>query len=137
MDLIKIRQSDDWDKVRNKVAIVGSEELSPQQVKYVRHLVHMIIRNEGLFGLVSGGCAGVDSIAEQITDDIYHEPYKIFEPTVRTWGDPGGFKDRNKAVVHEANVVYVIRNRFTKRYGSGWTGDYAEEIGKPVYRYYV
>lgn len=142
-ELIKVRESEHWEHVSHAVGVVGSEHLeNAQQVRDVRHLVEMIMQVEGhregefYLGLVSGGCAGVDSIAEQMFEDAY-EPYKIFEPTVRQWDVPGGFMERNKMIVKEADVIYVIRNRFTKRYGSGWTGDYAASLKKPVYRYYV
>ena len=78
---------------------------------------------------ISGGAVGIDTMAEEeakrrgIACDIRL-------PTVKAWGLPGGFKDRNQEIADRCDVLVRIVSSRTKTYGSGYTRDRAMEQGK-------
>lgn len=124
------------------LAIVGSQDLTDPQREAVDLLVCGII-HEYAYRLghrsvivVSGGAEGVDSIAEGAARSLlYYEP-EIHYPKNRRWG-PDGFKDRNIIIAERCHQLVCIRSRQSTTYGSGWTSDYAEQLGKRVFRYFV
>ena len=124
------------------IAIVGSSQLSDQQAKSARHLISRIVHSiteESSYSwfpkLISGAAVGVDSIAEGECDRAGWGS-EIFPPANLRW-EPNGFKDRNLKIAEACDVLYCIRAKDSKTYGSGWTADRAEEMGKPVWRFYV
>lgn len=132
-----------------KLAIVGSSKLSEEQIEKVRKLVLGILRVDLMFCLatqqelifVSGGAPGVDSIAEEIAT-LLEIPTKIFRPDVQKWkgyyspsrGYLRGYRDRNLEIAEYCDKLVAIRSRFSTTYGSGWTADRAEDLGKEVER---
>jgi hypothetical protein len=50
---------------------------------------------------------------------------------------PGGFQDRNMAVADACACLVRISSPTSKTYGSGWTADHAEKLGKNVERFVV
>lgn len=128
------------------IAIVGSSKLTEKQSASVKWLISAILFSSwGEEQVVSGGAKGVDSIAEEVAN-LYGIPVKTFLPDIPKWEGHydsflgqylKGFKDRNKQIAEYCDTLIAIRSRFSTTYGSGWTADYAEEIGKEVFRYYV
>lgn len=121
-----------------KLAVVGSVDLDGPQYNAARLLIQSILMNfqhrwHPEVTLISGGAEGIDSIAEGIADDL-RMPKLIHYPEVRNWE---GFKARNILIAEDCDELVMVRSRQSKTYGSGWTADYAEKIGKRVYRYYV
>ena len=114
------------------LAIVGSTDITIEQ----RHTAHLVIR--GLIlqyeepEVISGGAYGIDQIAEGIALNLGCWKQK-FEPRFRRW-EPEGYKDRNMLIAQNCDVLWSIRSVQSKTYGSGWTADYAEKIGKEVHR---
>lgn len=125
-----------------KIAIVGSQgkSFNEAQERNAIELIELILSSWGpgnvpkVHTLVSGGePTGVDRWAEDRADwDGWDK--EIFHPATRDWE---GFRARNIQVAEAADVLYAIRSNSSKTYGSGWTADYAEGIGKKVHRYYV
>lgn len=82
--------------------------------------------------VVSGGADGIDSLAEETAVESEY-PFKKFLPKNRRW-EPEGFKARNIQIAQTCDYLLCIRTKQSKTYGSGWTADYAQRIGKHVKR---
>lgn len=106
--------------------------------------------------LVSGGCDGVDTWAEEKARELGIKP-EIFRPEVFQWKDetfnahnpsgrprPGiigfalgrrkGYKSRNEDIARCCDVLYDIEVAGRSHSGGMWTANYAEKLGKKVYR---
>jgi len=136
------------------LAIVGSRDVPDYQSS---SLVKQAILEHRPKLVVSGGARGVDSIAVVVAREL-GIPTMEFLPELSTWDHeagllkdpieifdengvqikiPGGFKQRNMKVAEVCDCLVRISSATTKTYGSGWTADYAERIGKRVHRYTV
>lgn len=135
------------------LAIVGSRDLPAYSIE---SKIKEVLLDHKPSMVVSGGAKGVDSQARIIALDqgiafmeflpqhpAFHAPAtgEAIE-SVRADGVmevivPGGFQDRNKAVADACQCLVRISSPTTKTYGSGWTADYAESIGKNVERFVV
>lgn len=62
------------------------------------------------------------------------EDIMSFPPGKPRWNAPGGYKDRNIKVATVSSKTCAIRCHTSATYGSGWTVDYAESIGRQVWR---
>lgn len=116
------------------LAVVGSEHWpadsdSEERVKEVIRAVVAIRRPDKV---ISGGAAGVDTWAIQVAKELGID-YEEFRPKNRRWA-PDGFKARNIVIARTCTRLLAVRSRLSTRYGSGWTADYAERLGKPVRR---
>ena len=135
------------------LAIVGSRDVPDYQSS---SLVKQAILEHKPKLVVSGGAHGVDSIAvvvarslgiptieflpEMSTWDhqgLIKEAIEIFDENGITIKIPGGFKQRNMKVAEMCDCLVRISSATTKTYGSGWTADYAERLGKRVHRHTV
>lgn len=83
--------------------------------------------------IVSGGAEGLDTIGIQIAS-LFEVPYRNFLPENKRW-EPNGFKDRNIKIASTCTRLVCVRHFASKTYGSGWTADHAERIGKKVERF--
>jgi len=134
------------------LAIVGSRDVPDYQSA---GLVKQAILEHKPKVVISGGARGVDTIAVVIAREMGITTIE-FKPQVPSWdavergeaGEeandngmtvlvPGGFKSRNMKVADACDCLVRISSAGTKTYGSGWTADYAERIGKCVHRYTV
>ncbi len=127
-----------------KLAIVGSQGKSFSEVQKndAINLIGLIVAEkyrwyedlmEGLWIVSGGEPTGVDAWAEQEANS-WGVPTIIHHPKTKDWQ---GFKARNILVAEACTVLYAIRSTKSTTYGSGWTADYAEKLGKEVHRYYV
>lgn len=113
------------------LAIVGSTDLTIPQ----RFTAELLIR--GLIvsyqaPVISGGARGIDELAEAVA--LWEKLWKCkYLPRYPRW-EPEGYKDRNMLIAQECDKLWSIRSAQSKTYGSGWTADYAESIGKEVHR---
>lgn len=81
--------------------------------------------------VISGGePTGVDSWAEQYAGWA-SIPFTEYLPPSRTWE---GFRCRNELMAEECTHLLAVRSRISNTYGSGWTADFAEKLGKKVWR---
>lgn len=134
------------------LAIVGSRDVPDYQSE---SLVKQAILEHQPKMVVSGGAKGVDKMATKVAAGL-GIPWVEFLPKVMQWdapelGEPveqvlnggmqitipGGFKSRNTKIGDAAECLVRISSPTTKTYGSGWTADYAERIGKRVVRHTV
>ncbi len=115
------------------LAIVGSVLLDEgEQTLRAEGLIELAIHKTMPDKIVSGGAAGIDSLAEKLS--LWLEiPFQKFLPENKRW-EPRGFKARNIQIAEVCTHLLCIRTKQSKTYGSGWTADYAESIGKQVIR---
>ncbi len=88
--------------------------------------------------VISGGAAGVDSIAEENARHLGyhdHENLIIHRPTVKRFHGPGGYRERDERIARECTHLLRIACSSATTYGSGWTADFAETAGKIVVRH--
>lgn len=112
------------------LAIVGSRDLTDKQFDTAEDLITGLSHIYNEPKLVSGGAEGVDRLAQR----IWHEskmPYWVYYPRADSWES---YKERNILIATECDVLWSIRSAQSKTYGSGWTADYAEKLGKEVHR---
>jgi hypothetical protein len=83
--------------------------------------------------LVSGGAKGVDTWAEGQAQALGLVTI-IHHPIVHGWAIPGGYRDRNLRIAHDCDYLVRIACRDSSTYGSGYTADVAQRLGKPVER---
>lgn len=126
-----------------KLAIVGSSKLTEEQTEKAKKIISaslmQLMSSQDELIVVSGRSpkGGVDILAEDIAVNTFYLDTVIFEPELHQWADENGkegYKSRNMKIAKECDVLLCIRSEQSKTYGSGWTADYAERIGKKVYR---
>lgn len=84
--------------------------------------------------VISGGCDGVDRwVRNECEERNWMDRYSEHLPHNPRW-EPDGYKARNKLIASGCTHLLSIRSRHSKTYGSGWTADYAEKLGKKVWR---
>lgn len=134
------------------LAIVGSRDVPDYQAASV---IKQAILEHRPSMVVSGGARGVDTAGVVIAQELGITTVE-FKPKVMTWdatpeGEPvenmedkgmviivpGGFKQRNERIAEACDCLVRIASPTTKTYGSGWTADRAEQLGKRVFRYTV
>lgn len=118
------------------IAIIGSTLVKPHP-KVIKFLTDILVK-EDPDGFTSGGADGTDKISENIFKSLYPErPTYIYLPVVYQWNHPKGFKWRNIKIAKKGDKFFRLAHVNSKTYGSGWTCDQAERLGKPVERYIV
>jgi len=134
------------------LAIVGSRDVPDYQSASV---IKQAILEHRPSMVISGGAKGVDTAGVVIAQTMGITTVE-FKPQTFTWdaqpvGEPiesmedkgmvitvpGGFKQRNEKVAEACDCLIRIASPTTKTYGSGWTADRAEQLGKRVFRYTV
>lgn len=120
------------------LAVVGTREFSSlKAASYAEILIVHEVISGGWDSFVTGDPRysndhGVDAMVSQIC----RENQKVCQelaPESRRW-EPEGFKARNIKIANIADEMLCIRNPGASTYGSGWTADYMESLGKPVTR---
>lgn len=123
-----------------RIAIVGSRPESmhfngkdkPLVFKLVvDKIMAILIYHTGNPCLVSGGAAGVDSLAEGMAKG-FGLPNIIFHPEWTKYGKSAGFK-RNQKIVDAADIIIAFH--FNDSHGTADTIRRARESGKPVHVY--
>lgn len=83
-------------------------------------------------GIISGGALGIDSLAAEMAKE-YDIPFSVHLPKNNRW-EPEGYKERNTSIAEDCTHLLCIRTQQSTTYGSGWTADLAERLGKTVWR---
>lgn len=87
--------------------------------------------------IVSGGAEGIDTRAREIAAEygytIDNGGFLEFLPEHRRW-KPDGFEARNLQIATVCTHLLRVSCRASKTYGSGWTADQAEGMGRVVER---
>lgn len=86
-------------------------------------------------GVVTGGAAGIDTLGVEISQDLWLR--KVVYPPKNACWEPEGYRERNELVALTATWGLGIRCVSAKTFGTGWTINRIEELGKPVVRMVV
>jgi hypothetical protein len=131
-----------------KIAFVGADSSKWDQKgeTVVRLKIRNIMRYymsayPNAFTPISGHSpkGGVDIWTEEIAKELGLE-MKIFAPEVFAWEDEEkvGYKKRNIMIAEECYILFVFSPSINGKVvwnGGLWTANYAEKIGKKVYRF--
>jgi len=119
------------------LAIVGSQEkyFTSDDKEAARVFIIHLLETYRPDIVISGGASGIDSWAAEIARGAGFLVTE-FLPEQRRWA-PHGFMERNKKIAEQCTVLARIAHRKSTTYGSGWTRDYAERIGKPTVQFEV
>lgn len=112
-----------------RLAIVGNTCLRGNQQAH--NAVKLVIAHFQPTLIISGGAIGVDTMAKDEADAI-GIPTDIKLPRVNRWDGPHGYKARNIEIAENCDALVRIWSPRSLTYGSGWTADYADFIGKPT-----
>lgn len=116
------------------LAIVGSTEFAkdPEAAHVARRHIANAIASLRPERVVSGGAVGIDLMAAEYAKGLGLEVTEYL-PKHRRWA-PEGFKERNLQIARDCTHLLRISHETSKTYGSGWTADQAEKMGKHVER---
>jgi predicted Rossmann fold nucleotide-binding protein DprA/Smf involved in DNA uptake len=116
-----------------RLAIVGSSKswTTPGAMEAIR-LIDTVLDRYQPQVVITGGAPGVDSWAAR---EAGKRGIAVIEhrPANKRW-KPHGFEERNLLIANDCTHLVCIRSSASRTYGSGWTADRAEELGKPVWR---
>jgi hypothetical protein len=126
------------------LAVVGSRDV-PRAPAI--ELIRRVLDEHKPVIVISGGAAvnranrmrGLASIDEEVAIEANLRQLQVleFRPTDFHWDAPGGFKERNIHIADSCVCLVRIASETTTTYGSGWTADHAEMLGKDVTRYTI
>lgn len=117
------------------LAIVGSTQFKDgqQALDAAADLINDALDRLTPTRVVSGSAAGIDQLAAELARargiDVTEYP-----PRTRRWA-PAGYAERNLLIATDCTHLLRITCRASRTYGSGWTADRAEEMGKRVQRF--
>jgi hypothetical protein len=123
------------------LAIVGSRDFAPGRLaasgaEYAIEGIRDAFDAHKPRLFVSGGAVGIDTMAEREADRR-GIPKDILLPTVKRFHGSGGYQERDRWIAEKCEHLVRISSTVTTSYGSGFTADYAEELGKQVERVLV
>lgn len=113
------------------LAVVGSTNVTDDQLDLAAKIMRGFYMERPRM-VISGGAVGIDTLAVTVAE-FYDIPTKLFLPENNRW-EPNGFKVRNLKIATDCSHLLCIRSSQSTTYGSGWTADRAEEMGKTVWR---
>lgn len=115
-----------------RLAVVGSTNIHSWQRSLAFDIVEGFVVVKQPRVIISGGAEGIDNVADQIAwlREIEFIPHL---PKNKRW-EPEGYKERNLLIAQDCTHLLCIRSSQSTTYGSGWTADRAEEMGKIVWR---
>ena len=120
-----------------RLAVVGTRVLACSGDRHrAARRVFQAIRRLRPEVVISGGAEGVDAIAEMvaISEGYGGRRLLIHRPTTRAFHGPGGYRERDALIAAECTHLLRIACVKAKTYGSGWTADEAERLGRTVVR---
>lgn len=115
------------------LAIVGTREFgSPRGLAYAEILIVHEVMSGGWTSFVTGDAEGIDTMAKRICDETMRV-CQVLKPEHCRW-EPEGYKARNIRIATIADEMLCIRDPGASTYGSGWTANHMDTLGKPVTR---
>lgn len=115
-----------------RLAIVGSTTFADAWDDEVREIIGDHLDRLHPVLVISGGALGVDSWAVDEAKAL-GIPTREYLPEHRRWA-PTGFKARNILIATNCTHLLRVYCPHGRTYGSGWTADYAERLGRTVTR---
>lgn len=117
-----------------RLAVVGSTKFSGDigATDKAREIIVAALEYLNPDAVISGGAVGIDTLAANVARSRGIE-LVVHTPTFPRW-QPEGYKERNIRIAEYCTHLLAIRHSDSRTYGSGWTADYAEKIGRTVYR---
>jgi hypothetical protein len=118
-----------------KLAIVGSTKFEddPAGIELATELINHYLDRLFVDLVISGGARGIDQLGVRLARERNIDVIE-FLPMNNRW-EPKGYKDRNLVIAEACDELLRLAHYKSKTYGSGWTADHAESLGKPVHRY--
>lgn len=123
-----------------RLAIVGSTKFQAKRAWWTAEwIIRSAIQNYHPLVVLSGGALGIDSLAKTVAHEAGYSTddgsFVEYLPKVHRWGKgEGGFHDRNLLIAQDCTQLLRIVCHASTTYGSGFTADRAEELGKFVER---
>lgn len=138
-----------------KIGIVGNgaDKFTAFGAMQARELIAALLQRGDTVVSGHSPMGGVDIWAEELAEKL-GKKRDIKAPSRQSWGELGGYRDRNMAIAHssdEVNVIVVDKypmgyggRKFSHCYhcfdahgphvksGGCWTGNQAAKLGKPV-----
>lgn len=114
------------------LAVVGSTKVNELQLHFAKAVIQGVLIFYMPQLVISGGAIGIDSLAENEAV-LLNMQTRIHLPENNRW-EPNGFKERNTKIAEECTHLLCIRTQQSTTYGSGWTADLAERLGRTVWR---
>jgi predicted Rossmann fold nucleotide-binding protein DprA/Smf involved in DNA uptake len=116
------------------LAIVGTRRFSnPKGLDYARMIIAYEVSQFNCWdSFVTGDAPGIDALVKE-TCDAWDRECQVLAPRYKRW-ENDGFQARNIRIAEACDELLCIRDPESTTYGSGWTADYADTLGKPVTR---
>ena len=115
------------------LARIGTRRFgNPNGLAYAELLINYEVMMAKWDSFVTGDAPGIDALAAGVCDKLDRDCIAL-SPIHKRW-EPEGYKARNTLVAETCDELLCIRDPGSSTYGSGWTADYAESLGKPVTR---
>lgn len=114
-----------------RLAVVGSTKINEEQEQFAKAVIQGVFMFYTPRLVISGGANGVDTLAANEAF-LFNLDFKVHLPKVNSWEQ--GYKPRNLLIAEDCTHLLCIRTKQSTTYGSGWTADRAEEMGKTVWR---
>jgi hypothetical protein len=117
-----------------RLAIVGSREFSAWwKIPAAAGIIAHVLTTLPIAEVISGGAPGIDEMAEAgaVSAGL---AFRAELPEVKSWDAAGGYRDRNERIAQCCTHLLSIRCSNARTYGSGWTADRAETLGRVVRR---
>lgn len=125
-----------------RLAIVGSTQFARdgEATEWARGVIRAAIVYYEPEVVISGGADGIDTVTREVAAEYGYtrDNGRFIEhlPAVKRWAD--GYRPRNLKIAQDCTHLLRLHHPASKTYGSGWTADRADDLGKPViYRAYV
>jgi hypothetical protein len=122
-----------------KLAVVGTRVLQcPGDSVNAARRIRVAIEHLCPAVVISGGAVGVDTIAEIVARTMgfceKQGTLVIRRPKVQRFRGPGGYRERDAQIAQDCTHLLRLACRQATTYGSGWTADEAQRLGRIVVR---
>lgn len=122
-----------------KLAIVGTRVLQcPGDPINASRRIRAAIEHLCPTVVISGGAKGVDTVAEIVARTMGFREQDgtliVRHPKVRRFHGQGGYRERDALIARECTHLLRLACRQATTYGSGWTADEAQRLGRIVVR---
>lgn len=116
-----------------RLAIVGSTKfVHPDSLQLSREIILHTLEIYEPELVISGGAIGIDTLARFCAEGM-EIPVKEHLPNNKRW-EPDGYKARNILIAEDCTHLLALRCHQSRTYGSGFTADHAEKLGRKVTR---